>query len=127
MLSTVLSDPFATSHPPLVLATLAALQTTMVVCWPRLGQGLWRNEILKALVLCWLHFGEEEGDRTTRTAPPQGEEQLRADQREQVKEGLVRTAAVLSAMSASARSDLNKDIAPMLTKEPSLRPLFGIS
>jgi hypothetical protein len=115
MLSTIISDPFATSQPSLVLAALATLQTTMTICWPRLGQEHWRNEILRALVLCWLHFHEEGEDGS-----------------DDVEQKLIKAAKTLGAIAQSitsnnADAEPSNPIAPLVAKEPSLRRLFGIS
>jgi hypothetical protein len=123
MLSAILSDPFATSQPPLVLAALATLQTTVTICWARLVQPLWRNEILKALVLCWLHFDEEAGQESSNSRS----KTHNAEQFQLVKKQLAKTAEMLGAISRAADTDLAKEVAPLVAKEPSLQALFGMS
>jgi hypothetical protein len=120
MLTSIISDSFATSHPPLVLATLKATQTMMTACWPRVGQQPWQNEILKALVLCWLHFTDDD------FAPkPIVDGQM-------VQKELVKAARTWGAIAHSAEPDAvgkitDSVIEPLIAKQPSLRILFGIS
>lgn len=62
LLTAILTAPFATACPPLLLAALAALaavETVVLVGWPRVGYH--RGEILKGLVGCWLRV-EQEGE-----------------------------------------------------------------
>jgi len=59
LLTAILTAPFATAYLPLLLAALAAVETVVLVDWPRVGYH--RGEILKGLAGCWLRV-EEEGD-----------------------------------------------------------------
>ena len=58
LLAEILSAPFATAYPPLLLAALRAMETVILVDWPRVGYH--RGEILKGLVFCWLRIEDEE-------------------------------------------------------------------
>ena len=78
----MLSAPFATAYPPLLQAALHAVQTIIVVDWPRMAYH--RGEVLKGLVVCWCRI-EDEGDRSA---------ELKVVQR-QIKHGVKLLTAVL--------------------------------
>ncbi|CAK7275122.1 hypothetical protein SEPCBS119000_006518 [Sporothrix epigloea] len=56
----ILTDPFAMRYKPAVAATVDALQATMAACWPRIARTPWQEEIIKMLMLSWLHVVEDE-------------------------------------------------------------------
>lgn len=58
LLSAILSAPFATAYPPLLLGALDAIGTVVVTDWPRVVYH--RGEILKGLVICWCKIEEED-------------------------------------------------------------------
>lgn len=59
ILCTAIADPFATSCMPLLEASVGALQRVILNCWPRVGRGVWKGMILRALVGCWMSVREE--------------------------------------------------------------------
>lgn len=58
MLSSILSAPFATAYPPLLLAAVEAIERVILIDWPRISYH--RGEILRGLVVCWCRIAEEE-------------------------------------------------------------------
>lgn len=53
-----MAAPFATAYPPLLQASVKALQTIIVADWPRIAHH--RGEILKGVTICWCRIGDEE-------------------------------------------------------------------
>jgi hypothetical protein len=115
MLAAVVTDPFALSHSPTLLAAITTLQVTMANCWPRLLQGSpWRDEIIKMLTLCWLQVADE------------ADSQAVADNvKAQVHVQLRKTAKMLSTITSKGSDDLQQQVAPLLAKEPRLEGLFN--
>lgn len=128
MLSTTITDPFAPSHPPTLLVAIAALQATIANCWPRLSSGIWQDEIIKMLVLGWLHLVDDDDDSTL--AAKKGDdgrldsERERDRDRVQICAQLVRTAEMLAAVAEAGKTPLAEKVAPLLDKEPELAGLF---
>ena len=60
LLSNILSHPFATAYPPLLMAALQTLEAIIKIDWPRVTYH--RAEILRGLVSCWLKTEEEDDD-----------------------------------------------------------------
>ncbi|KAF6232717.1 hypothetical protein HO173_009156 [Letharia columbiana] len=58
LLTGILAAPFATAYPPLLQASVKAVQTIIVADWPRIAHH--RGEILKGLTVCWCRIGFEE-------------------------------------------------------------------
>ena len=108
MYSTIMTDPFALSYPPLLLAATESLQSIISVCWPRISQSPTQDEIIKILVLCWLNIHEE----TTSKAP------------DNVQSALVKTASMLAAALKANKIDTAEKVAPLIAKEPRLEDLF---
>lgn len=64
MLSQILSAPFATAYPPLLEASVHAMDAVIVHVWPRVAYH--RGEILEGLIICWCRIqGEEEERQST--------------------------------------------------------------
>lgn len=57
LLSEILSAPFATAYPPLLQASLQAIQVLVVIIWPRVKYH--RSELLEGLAICWLSIEDE--------------------------------------------------------------------
>ena len=51
LLSGILSNPFATAYPPLLLAALQATQSVTIINWSRMEYH--GSEILRSLIVCW--------------------------------------------------------------------------
>ena len=51
LLSAILSNPFATAYPPLLLAALQAIHSVTIIDWCRMEYH--GSEILRSLIICW--------------------------------------------------------------------------
>ncbi|KAL2140987.1 hypothetical protein VTI28DRAFT_2992 [Corynascus sepedonium] len=117
MLSAIMTDPFAPVAPATLLAAIQALQRVLANCWPRIPGSPWQDEIINALVLCWLHLDEHEQS-------PTGEVYI------QLKQELLTTSKVLAALLKTSKSEneaateLSSHVAPLVAKEPRLAALF---
>ncbi|RYP74837.1 hypothetical protein DL771_002758 [Monosporascus sp. 5C6A] len=109
----IMTDPFGTQHPPSLLSVIRLLQAIMSTCWPRIPH--YCNEIIKALMLCWLNIEEED-------VFPDGDLGPAA-----LKSELTKAAGMLSAVMEAAKMDMDERLAPLVEKEPQLRELFKIS
>ncbi|CAD6583397.1 MAG: hypothetical protein ASARMPREDX12_005298 [Alectoria sarmentosa] len=58
LLTGILDTPFATAYPPLLQASVKALQTIIVADWPLITRH--RGEILKGMTVCWCRIGDEK-------------------------------------------------------------------
>ena len=68
LLRNVLLDPFATSVPDLLLATVQSLKGIVCVCWPRIRERWW-EEVLRGCVGCWTNICDDEDEHNaTRNA-----------------------------------------------------------
>jgi hypothetical protein len=112
MLSAIMTDPFAPLYPPTLLSAVKALQAVLTNCWPRVLSPVWRDEIINALVLCWLHVGDHKNDK-------------RLIEIEQ--ELLAGAKALISVLKADRNGfNLAAHISPLIDKEPALSKLFGM-
>jgi tRNA nucleotidyltransferase (CCA-adding enzyme) len=57
MLSSILTHPFVTASPPLLLSSVKALQAVVLNCWPRMY--VYKAEVLKCVVVPWIRMLEE--------------------------------------------------------------------
>ncbi|KAL1873131.1 hypothetical protein VTK73DRAFT_1042 [Phialemonium thermophilum] len=115
MFSTTITDPFALSHPPSLLAAVAALQATIINCWPRLSQGVWQEEIMKMLIQSWLRLVDDDSPSTTNS-----------EVRIQLRRELNKTAKMLAAVVAAGDDvPLAEKISPLVAKEAQLSGLFS--
>ncbi|KAK3398466.1 hypothetical protein B0T20DRAFT_498348, partial [Sordaria brevicollis] len=116
MLSRILTDPFASLHPPTLLSAIKALQAALATCWPRIPNSPWQDEIINALVLCWLNLDASSSSK---------------DNIPTIRQALVVTADALSAVLAAEVEEgkppinLSEVVAPIVAKEPSLSQLFS--
>ena len=58
LLSGIMTAPFATAYPPLLLAATRAYQAVTLNGWPRLADH--RAEILEGLLMCWSRIHDEK-------------------------------------------------------------------
>lgn len=79
LLRNVVSDPFATSTPELLLASIRTMQEIVQVCWPRI-RDVWWGEVLRGSVSCYLNVIDEEED-TNVAARKQKYEQVKFEVR----------------------------------------------
>lgn len=113
MLSTIMTDPFAPLAPATLLSAIKALQAVLATCWPRIPASPWQDEIVNALVLCWLHL-------------PSGQDDTAGGSRADVLEReLLTSARALAAVLKIGGVDLAAHVAPLVAKEPSLERLFS--
>ena len=116
MLTTILTDPFASLHQPTLLSAIKALQAVLATCWPRIPYSPWQDEIINSLVLCWLNLDASNSSGDSFPA---------------IKQALVQTADALTAVLATeveegkAAINLSELVAPLVAKEPSLSQLFS--
>ena len=119
MLSSIMTDPFAPVAPTTLLSAVEALQAVLANCWVRIPGSPWRDEIINALVLCWLHLAEHDHPATEDKAYGQIQQALLTSSRA--------LAAVLKSASSEAGSqatDLATHVAPLVATDPRLAPLF---
>ncbi|KAI1277129.1 hypothetical protein F5Y07DRAFT_113989 [Xylaria sp. FL0933] len=110
MISGILVDPFGTKYPPTLLSATHLLQAVLQTCWPRIPH--YCNEIIKIAMLCWLNIEDEDSF-------------LADDQaKTELKQQLIRTVEMLSAIMTAAKLDMSERVCPLVTKDPQLRSLF---
>ncbi|KAL3474006.1 hypothetical protein BJX99DRAFT_248584 [Aspergillus californicus] len=63
LLYNTLSNPFTTTHPPLLLSATSATRAVILNAYPRLWR--WRGEFLGAICWCWIHVLEDEKESTS--------------------------------------------------------------
>lgn len=112
MLSTIMTDPFAPVSPATLLSATKALQAVLANCWPRIPASPWQDEIINALVLCWLHLAEHD--------KPDAAHSL-------IKQELLTSAKALAAVLKTNNINLASHVAPLVAKESRLAPLFPSS
>jgi len=108
-----MTDPFAPVAPETLFAAIRALQAVIANCWPRIPGSPWQDEIINALVLCWLHV--EEHDH------PAGDKPYA-----EIEQELLTASKALAAVfkTGEGSTDLLSRVAPLLEKEPRLAKLF---
>jgi hypothetical protein len=124
MLSSIMTDPFAPLAPATLLSAVKALQAVLANCWPRIPGSPWQDEIINALVLCWLHLAEHE-----RPGTDDGKAYA------QIEQALLTASKALAAVLKSAgpedggaqATDLATHVAPIVEKDPRLASLFPSS
>jgi hypothetical protein len=119
MISTIMTDPFAPVAPATLLSAIRALQTVLANCWPRIPGSPWQDEIINALVLCWLHLAEHEHPGTDKLYTELEQELLTSSK---ALAAVLKTAS--SGASEGATTDLSSHVAPLVVKEPRLAKLF---
>jgi len=107
MLAAIMTDPFASDSTSLLLSAISGLQAVLTNCWPRIATPLWRDEVIQALVFCWLHVSETDSQ----------------DNRA-IKEKLLLAVRTLSAILAVQGVNLVYLVAPLVQKEPTITKLF---
>ncbi len=110
MVSAVMTDPFAMTHPATLLSAITVLQAIISNAWPRISDGPWKDEILKALVLAWLNLRDGVSKST---------------ESDRVASELIKTTTLLSAVTKTAHSSLPSQAALLVSEEPALAPLFA--
>lgn len=114
MLSAVMTDPFATAHPPALLSAAEAMNAIIVNCWPRILDSEHVEQIIRAISLCWLSL--YDGD----TASQASEQDTSA-----ISEQLARSGEMLQAIWQQHNVQPPKKLSEVLKQEPRLKALFS--
>ena len=123
MFSAILTDPFGTSHAETLAAAIEGLREVVLVCWPRLSEPIWRDEILRMIIVCWLNVLEHEQGQ--KGVPAGKRSQNRAPDVENLKKQLsISTKQLLSVWEADD-VDVVAKIKLLTAKEPRLVDLFA--
>ena len=109
MLATLLTDPFAMSYPPTLIAAISALQAVITCCWPRIPNTPWQIEILRMLIICWCNAIETDDTKVVKS----------------VSAELINTAKMLCAAMTAGNVDVASVLQPVLEKEPDIHALFN--
>ncbi|KAL2023969.1 hypothetical protein VTK56DRAFT_204 [Thermocarpiscus australiensis] len=110
MLSAIMTEPFATAAPDTLLSAVRALQAVLANCWPRIPASPWQDEIINALVLCWLHLADHDRPDPSLNL---------------LEQELLTSAKVLAAVLKTGEINLTEHVAPLVTKEPASGRLFS--
>ncbi|KAK4165148.1 hypothetical protein QBC43DRAFT_288034 [Cladorrhinum sp. PSN259] len=112
LITTTLTDPFAPASPETLLSAIKTLQAVLTNCWPRVPA--YQDEILNALVLCWLNLPSDNP--------------LLEIEKELITSSRLLSAVLNSADSSSSSPSprLSQLVSPLIQKEPSLAMLFSL-
>lgn len=114
MHSEVLSNPFASLAPATLSAAIQGLQAIIANCWPRMSTPAYQDELIKALVVCYMTVHDERDQLGERFA--------------ELDAGLVNTASMLTVAAKGAGDEVAEDLADkaalLVSKEPLLAGLF---
>lgn len=114
MHSEVLSTPFAALAPATLSAAIAGLQAIIANCWPRLSTPAYQDELIKALVVCYLTVHDEQDQLGAQFAGIDAE--------------LVKSASMLTVAARGAGGEGVQDLADkaavLVAREPLLAGLF---
>lgn len=103
-----LTDPFASAAPELQFLAIQSLRTIFATCWPRLGKGPYQDEILKALVISFMHADDDLPSNA---------------QLKDIKSELSNIAELLL-VTADDKDSLRNKMMTFVEKEPVLAELF---
>ena len=118
ILSTVLTDPFATAHGRLLLEAVKALQVVVLNGWPRMNEERHRNEIIKALVVCWKTVTEALREK-------KDDEERKKMEELKVEIGV---AGRLLVKAVESEIDIKKEMAPLMSVDGEMiEEVFGIT
>jgi len=96
-----------------LLAAIKALQETILNCWPRIGEAVYLNEVIKSLSLCWASIAEDDLENRDQQGLDLGP----------VKRELIITSKML-VKSVEGRVDIESELSPLINQNPSLADLF---
>lgn len=106
----VLTEPFATASPKLLELVCTSLVAILSTCWPRLDQPTYQDELVKALVLCFLNVHDNlatNGDL------------------KRIRSKLLILGRMLYTIGKNSHGTrLADQVAPLIAKESLLRELF---
>jgi hypothetical protein len=107
IISTVLTDPFASSKPSLLLAGLRCLQSLILNAWPRVREEGSRIEIVRGLVVCWRMVCED------------------GKEGEGLKNEIKNTGRLL-VKAVGGEVDMKEELRPLFEVDGSVGEVFGI-
>jgi len=116
ILSGILTDPFGSSNPSLLLAAVKATQTTIVNCWPRMTESVHRVELVKALTLCWSAINTDL----------RSNDEANNSELEGIKQEL-QVAGITLVKTVVGKLDIREELQPLIQADPSLMCLFGLA
>ena len=111
ILSTTLTDPFATSRPSLLLIAVKTIRTTILNCWPRISEPRHRIEITSAIALSWTNVSQST------TEDFQSLEEIRRE---------LSVAGKLLVRAVRGEVDIRKELEPLFAVNDGLRQIFGM-
>ncbi|KAF5546378.1 CCA tRNA nucleotidyltransferase mitochondrial [Fusarium phyllophilum] len=114
MVSLVMTDPFAVSYPPTLIAATQTMSAIITNSWPRIRETEHMENVIRILSLCWLNVSEEIEHEASRTS---------ADINTLSQE-LAHTAQILQALWRHDASKRPAELSEALKQEPRLSTLF---
>lgn len=115
MVTEIMTEPFGTQYPPGLSSAIRLLQAILRTCWPRIPH--YCNEIIKALMVCWLNVEEEEEGLFPSGGPDAA----------QLQGEMTKTAGMLAAVMKAADLDMDERVSPLIKTEPQLGKLFKLA
>jgi hypothetical protein len=112
MISSVMTDPFATAHGPVILAACKALNSCTRECWPRMTEER-SGEVMRMLIMCWLNI------HSTTTGP-----KLEAQAAHAIEVELKTTSKLLFAIGEQNGQVTPPELLEIIQREPQLKQLF---
>ncbi|KAF5644822.1 CCA tRNA nucleotidyltransferase mitochondrial [Fusarium sp. NRRL 52700] len=114
MVSLVMTDPFAVSYPPTLIAATQTMSAIITNSWPRIRETEHMENVARILSLCWLNVSEEIDHEASQTSAD-----INALSRE-----LAHTARILQALWDHEASKCPAKLSEVLKQEPQLSNLF---
>ncbi|PNP83682.1 hypothetical protein FNYG_03245 [Fusarium nygamai] len=114
MVSLVMTDPFAVSYPPTLIAATQTMSAIITNSWPRIRETEHMENVARILSLCWLNVSEEIEHEASRTS---------ADINTLSQE-LAHAARILQALWDHDASKRPAKLSEALKQEPRLSTLF---
>lgn len=112
-----MTDPFAVSYPPTVIAATQALDAIIANAWPRIQEGGHMDNIIRIISLCWLSASEEIEHNVAEVS----EHDIKG-----LSWQLKHTAKILEALWVQASRRPTK-LDEVLEQEPRLAKLFSLA
>ncbi|KAF4502629.1 CCA tRNA nucleotidyltransferase, mitochondrial [Fusarium agapanthi] len=114
MVSLVMTDPFAVSYPPTLIAATQTMSAVITNSWPRIRETEHMENVARILSLCWLNVSEEIEHGASWTS---------ADINTLLRE-LAHAARILQALWDHDASNCPAKLTEALKQEPRLSNLF---
>lgn len=113
LFASVMTNPFAVTHPPVLLSASKALNATLVNCWPRMHDAQHAGQVTRIVILCWLNLHGGDG------AP-----ELATSERDAITSELTLTATFLESLWAQRELEPPCQWDEVLQRKPQLAKLF---